>query len=93
MLLPVASWQLSCVISSPYSVFPFIYQGLVKENGITNELEPALAESWTVSEDRLKITFTLRDKLKWSDGKPLTVDDVMFTYKDIYFNEKIPTLY
>ena len=79
--------------TSPYSVFPFIYQGLVKENGITNDLEPALAESWTVSEDRLKITFTLRDKLKWSDGKPLTVDDVMFTYKDIYFNEKIPTVY
>ena len=79
--------------TSPYSVFPFIYQGLVKENGITNDLEPALAESWTVSEDRLKITFTLRDKLKWSDGKPLTVDDVMFTYKDIYFNEKIPTIF
>ena len=79
--------------TSPYSVFPFIYQGLVKENGITNDLEPALAESWTVSEDRLKITFTLRDKLKWSDGKPLTVDDVMFTYKDIYFNEKNPTVY
>ena len=79
--------------TSPYSVFPFIYQGLVKENGITNDLEPALAESWTVSEDRLKITFMLRDKLKWSDGKPLTVDDVMFTYKDIYFNEKIPTVY
>ncbi|BAY81319.1 extracellular solute-binding protein [Calothrix parasitica NIES-267] len=79
--------------TSPYSVFPFIYQGLVKENGITNKLEPALAESWTVSEDRLKITFMLRDKLKWSDGKPLTVDDVMFTYNDIYFNEKIPTIY
>ena len=79
--------------TSPYSVFPFIYQGLVKENGITNDLEPALAESWTVSEDRLKITFTLRDKLKWSDGKPLTVDDVMFTYKDIYFNKKIPTIF
>jgi len=79
--------------TSPYSVFPFIYQGLVKENGITSELEPALAESWTVSEDRLRITFTLRDKLKWSDGKPLTVDDVIFTYKDIYFNKKIPTIF
>ncbi|MDY6900661.1 MAG: ABC transporter substrate-binding protein, partial [Cyanobacteriota bacterium] len=79
--------------TSPYNVFRFIYQGLVKENGITNELEPALAESWKVSEDRLKITFTLRDKLKWSDGKPLTVDDVMFTYNDIYFNKKIPTVY
>ncbi len=79
--------------TSPYNVFSFIYQGLVKENGITGKLEPALAESWTVSEDRLKITFTLRDKLKWSDGKPLTVDDVVFTYKDIYFNENIPTVF
>jgi len=29
--------------------------------------------------------------LKWSDGEPLTVDDVVFTYNDIYLNEKIPT--
>ncbi|MEO1377663.1 MAG: ABC transporter substrate-binding protein [Cyanobacteria bacterium J06635_10] len=79
--------------TSPFSVFPFIYQGLVKENGITGELEPALAESWTISEDRLGITFTLRDGLKWSDGKPLTVDDVMFTYKDIYLNKRIPTIF
>ncbi|MEO1428663.1 MAG: ABC transporter substrate-binding protein [Cyanobacteria bacterium J06633_8] len=79
--------------SSPFSVFPFIYQGLVTENGKTNELEPALAESWTVSDDKLRITFKLKDKLKWSDGKPLTVDDVIFTYKDIYLNKKIPTVF
>ncbi|AFY56514.1 ABC-type dipeptide transport system, periplasmic component [Rivularia sp. PCC 7116] len=79
--------------NSPFSVFPFIYQGLVTENGKTNELEPALAESWKVSDDKLRITFKLRDKLKWSDGKPLTVDDVIFTYKDIYLNKKIPTLF
>lgn len=79
--------------NSPYSVFNFIYQGLVKKNGINGKLEPALAESWTISENRQKITFTLRDKLKWSDGKPLTVDDVIFTYKDIYFNKKIPTIF
>ncbi|MCJ8282657.1 MAG: ABC transporter substrate-binding protein, partial [Rivularia sp. ALOHA_DT_140] len=79
--------------TSPFSVFPFIYQGLVKENPVTTELEPDLAKSWTVSDDRLKITFTLRDKLKWSDGKPLNVDDVIFTYKDIYLNPKIPTVF
>lgn len=79
--------------TSPFSVFPFIYQGLVKENGITSKLEPALAESWSISPDRLRITFTLRDGLKWSDGKPLTVDDVMFTYKDIYLNKNIPTVF
>ena len=78
---------------SPYSVFPFIYEGLVTENGITAELEPALAESWEISPDQQRITFTLRSGLKWSDGEPLTADDVLFTYQDIYLNEKIPTVY
>ena len=76
--------------SSP-NVFGFIYEGLVAENGETGKLEPALAESWKISEDNLKIIFTLRPNLKWSDGKPLTVDDVVFTYNNIYFNEQIPT--
>ena len=79
--------------TSPFGVFPFIYQGLIQENGMTTELEPALAESWTISEDKKRITFTLRDGLKWSDGKPLTVDDVMFTYQDIYMNKRIPTVF
>jgi len=74
-----------------YSVFGFIYEGLLTENGITGELEPAIAESWEISDDNLNITFKLRDGLKWSDGEPLTVDDVVFTYQDIYLNEKIPT--
>jgi peptide/nickel transport system substrate-binding protein len=50
-----------------------------------------LAQSWEISPDKTKITFTMREGLKWSDGQPLTVDDVVFTYNDIYLNEKIPT--
>jgi peptide/nickel transport system substrate-binding protein len=73
------------------NVFGLIYEGLITENYETGEVEPALAESWEVSDDKLKIVFTLRDGLKWSDGKPLTVDDVIFTYNEIYFNEAIPT--
>ncbi|WP_414753060.1 ABC transporter substrate-binding protein [Anabaena sp. CCY 9910] len=73
------------------NVFGLIYEGLISENYDTGEVEPALAESWTISDDKLKIVFTLREGLKWSDGQPLTVDDVVFTYNDIYFNEAIPT--
>jgi peptide/nickel transport system substrate-binding protein len=72
-------------------VFGFIEQGLIRQNALTSEIEPALAESWEFSPDKLGITFTLRPNLKWSDGKPLTVDDVVFTYKDIYLNAKIPS--
>ncbi|MBW4577263.1 MAG: ABC transporter substrate-binding protein [Aphanothece sp. CMT-3BRIN-NPC111] len=69
-----------------------IYEGLLTENGLTGKLEPALAESLPeISEDKKRIVFTLREGLKWSDGQPLTVDDVVFTYNDIFLNEKIPT--
>ena len=74
------------------NVFGYIYEGLVSENG-KGQLEPALAESWEFAPDKKRIIFTLRDALKWSDGEPLTVDDVVFTYNDIYLNEKIPTDY
>ena len=78
---------------SSYDFFRFIYKGLISENGLTGELEPALAESWVLSENKKRIIFTLRSELKWSDGKPLTADDVIFTYQDIYLNQKIPTVY
>ena len=72
------------------NVFDYIYEGLITSNGITGDLEPALAESWEISEDKKRIVFTLREGLKWSDGEPLTVDDVIFTFNDIYLNPAIP---
>jgi peptide/nickel transport system substrate-binding protein len=72
------------------NVFSYIYDSLIGINGVTNELEPALAESWEVSEDKKRIVFTLREGLKWSDGEPVTVDDVVFTFNDIYLNKEIP---
>lgn len=68
-----------------------IFDGLVSANPITGELDPALAESWEISEDDLEIIFTLRPQLKWSDGHPLTANDVVFTYNQLYFNPEIPS--
>ncbi|MGH7998062.1 MAG: ABC transporter substrate-binding protein [Brasilonema sp.] len=72
-------------------VFLFTAEGLTTLNGMTGKIEPALAELWEISDDKKLITFTLREGLKWSDGEPLTADDVIFTYQDIIFNPKIPT--
>jgi peptide/nickel transport system substrate-binding protein len=41
---------------------------------------PGVAESWTISEDGLTYTFTLREAM-FSDGTPVTVDDVIFSLK------------
>ena len=68
-----------------------IFDGLVTENPLTGKTEPELAESWTISEDKLKVVFTLRENLKWSDGEPITADDVIFSFNQLYFNEEIPT--
>ncbi|AFZ36827.1 extracellular solute-binding protein family 5 [Stanieria cyanosphaera PCC 7437] len=73
------------------SVGSMILEGLIKENPITGENEPALAESWEISEDKLSIIFTLKPGLKWSDGHPLTAEDVVFSYNQLYLNEAIPT--
>jgi peptide/nickel transport system substrate-binding protein len=75
------------------NIFGLTYEGLITENPITGKKEPALAESWEVAPDKRKIIFTLRENLKWSDGKPLTADDVVFSYNELYLNPKIPNNY
>jgi peptide/nickel transport system substrate-binding protein len=56
-----------------------IFDGLTRY-GAGGLLEPALAQSWSVSEDGLTVTFVLRDDVVWHDGEPVTADDVLFTY-------------
>lgn len=51
---------------------------LIDEN---NEVIPGQAESYTVSEDGLTWTFTMRDGLKWSDGSDLTAKDFEYSFK------------
>ncbi len=57
-----------------------VLESLAQRNPQTLEFEPKLAESWEISEDGLTMTFTLRDGLRFSDGEPLTADDVVFTF-------------
>ncbi|HLL73851.1 MAG TPA: ABC transporter substrate-binding protein [Pyrinomonadaceae bacterium] len=45
---------------------------------------PALAESWRRSDDMRSVEITLRDGLKFSDGQPLTSEDVAFTLRALY---------
>ena len=72
------------------NVFGLTYEGLVDQNPLTGKIEPALAKSWEISDNKKEITFTLRNNLKWSDGEPLTADDVLFTYNDLILNPQIP---
>lgn len=45
---------------------------------------PGLAESWKWADDKRTLEVTLRDGLKFSDGHPLTADDLLFTMRALY---------
>jgi peptide/nickel transport system substrate-binding protein len=55
-----------------------IYAGLLKASS-NGQLEPELAESYTVSDDGLTYDFKLKSGLTFHDGSPLTTDDIEFT--------------
>ena len=57
-----------------------IFNSLIKYDENLN-YAPDLAESWKISNNQKTITFKLKKNLKWSDGSPLTSEDVLFTWK------------
>lgn len=61
-----------------------MFEGLVRINSKTQEIEPALAKEWKVSANGKEWIFYLRKGAKWSDGSPITADDVIFTLDTIY---------
>lgn len=56
-----------------------LFSGLTAYNNADQKVEPALAQSWEVSEDGLSYVFHLRPGVRWSDGEPFDADDVVFT--------------
>lgn len=77
--------------TSSTAIIAYLFEGLTRTNGVTLAVEPNLAESWTVSPDGLVWVFHLRKNVVWFDGKPFTADDVIFTFNDLIYNEKIPS--
>ncbi len=61
-----------------------IFSPLITRDVETLQVKPRLAQSWTNSADGRVWTFHLRRGIRWSDGKPLTAQDVIFTLNVIY---------
>lgn len=62
-----------------------MYDGLLSSDPMTGQPTPKLAKSFSISSDGTTYTIKLRHGIKWSDGKPITADDVVFTWNDIIF--------
>jgi peptide/nickel transport system substrate-binding protein len=68
-----------------YNQMSLLYDTLLWKDG-SGELLPWLARDFRSSDDHLTYTFELRQNVKWSDGRDLTADDVVFTFE--YYAEQ-----
>ncbi len=58
-----------------------LFEGLVRKDHTTLEPKPAVAKSWSISDDGTVYTFALREDAKWSNGKPLVANDFVQSWK------------
>lgn len=65
------------------SMAGLMYDGLLTTNPRSGKVVPLLAKSFEIDEN--DYTIHLRHGVKWSDGKPITADDVMYTFEEIVF--------
>lgn len=63
-----------------YQVFGSLYETLLGSDPLTADYAPGLAVRWEISENKKEYTFHLDPLAKWSDGKPITAEDVLWTF-------------
>ena len=54
---------------------------------IGEEVTPNIVKAFEMSDDSMEFTFYMREGLKWSDGEPVTTEDVQFAVEDVLMNE------
>lgn len=72
--------------ASPFLIGALSYEPLVRWSVDGKKVVPGLAASWDIHGDGHDYVFHLRRGLKWSDGQPFGVDDIVFAYEDVLKN-------
>jgi len=84
------TWRFAMLGPGDISIYiPIFAEPLVKWNRTGNGIIPNVAEKWEVKRAYKEFVFYLRKGMKWSDGQPLTADDIMFWYEDILQNKEL----
>jgi len=71
------------ILAESYEIFQLQYSTLLSSSSVDFTPDAGLAESWEASADGKTWTYTLRPDLVWSDGTPLTANDVVYTFQRI----------
>lgn len=80
------------VALNDFHIILALFEGLVSKNPDTLEIEPGVADRWTVSNDGTLYQFHLREDASWSDGTPLTAEDFRWSWWRI-LNPETASLY
>ncbi len=58
-----------------------MYERLLQQDPVTEDYAPMLATHWKISDDKMKFTFRINPNARWADGKPVTSEDYIATWK------------
>lgn len=64
-------------------VLSALFEGLTVVDPATQRARPGVARRWTISPDGLVYTFELRDDARWSDGRPVTAEDFVYSWRRV----------
>ncbi|KAF0095997.1 MAG: microcin C transport system substrate-binding protein [Puniceicoccaceae bacterium 5H] len=64
-------------------VFNLMYPTILDINPLTKEFMPGIADRWTIGDDKKTFTFHLDERAEWSDGEPVTAEDILWTFDTI----------
>jgi len=64
-------------------IFDLMYEALLSVDPVTTEFTPGLAHRWTISDNKRDYTFEIDPSATWSDGRPVTAEDVKWTFDQV----------
>ncbi|MBF0196790.1 MAG: ABC transporter substrate-binding protein [Planctomycetes bacterium] len=74
-------------------VCELLFEPMAELHSEENRFIGVLADKWDVSEDQMQFTFHIHPKAKWSDGKDITAEDVVFYYDTIMNPKNLTSLF
>ncbi len=76
--------------SSPLPTYLYTQENIVeRDSRWLGEVIPNILVDWEISTDKKSFTLYSRKGLKWSDGYPFTVDDILFWWEDVMLNKEL----
>jgi peptide/nickel transport system substrate-binding protein len=68
-----------------------VFEGLLSRHPVTGMLQGGVARGYRVTGGGSSLEFDLERELRFSDGRPCTAEDVLFTFNEIYLNPEVDT--